>query len=99
MSELEKVIKELRLEERSLLFSRVYLETGDYVGSLGYETGNINVNDIWNLQWYKNFVREMEDTNITADVTVLQLGRGEPEWATEEELDCLMEYQEELEEV
>ena len=51
------------------------------------------------VEKYKNFVREMEDTNITADVTVLQLGRGEPEWATEEELDCLMEYQEELEEV
>lgn len=32
MNELEKVIKDLRLEERSLLFSRVYLETEDYLG-------------------------------------------------------------------
>ena len=99
MSELEKVIKELRLEERSLLFSKVYLETEHYVGALGYEARNIKVNDIWNLQWYQNFVREMENTNIIAEVTVLQLGKGEPEWATEEELDRLIEYREELEEV
>lgn len=99
MNELEKVMKDLRLEERSLLFSRVYLETEDYIGISGYETGNVKVEDIRNLQWYQDFVKEMEDTTINAQVTILQLGRGEAEWATEEELDCLIEYREELEEV
>ena len=97
MNELEKVIKDLRLEERSLLFSRVYLETEDYIGISGYETGNVKVEDIRNLQWYQDFVKEMEDTTINAQVTILQLGRGEPEWATEEELDYVIEYRKELE--
>lgn len=97
MNELEKVIKDLRLEERSLLFSRVYLETEDYIGISGYETGNVKVEDIRNLQWYQDFVKEMEDTTINAQVMILQLGRGEPEWATEEELDYVIEYRKELE--
>lgn len=97
MNELEKVIKDLRLEERSLLFSRVYLETEDYIGISGYETGNVKVEDIRKLQWYQDFVKEMEDTTINAQVTILQLGRGEPEWATEEELDYVIEYRKELE--
>lgn len=99
MNELEKVIKDLRLEERSLLFSRVQLETEDYLVISGYEVGEITQEDIWELDWYKNFVKDMDDIGITADVTTLQLGKGEPEWATEEELDSIVEYRRELEEI
>lgn len=92
------IIDKLDLESHSFLFSSIGLVTGDRRCCFNMP-GNCDYEHIVATRQYQEFIKDLEDTEITVFSNTYCVGIGESRDATEEELDVVEKYLDALDDI